>query len=61
MVAANWLGDTLLLWVVLNGLFLWTPIYEAKKDVIDNTCNKLCQNITNLKNKVDAVIPKYKD
>jgi hypothetical protein len=61
MIAANCLGDGLLLWLVFNGLCLWTPVYQAKKDVIDGICGMVCQQLTNIKNKVDAVIPKYKE
>jgi hypothetical protein len=61
MMVANCLGDSLLLWLAFNGLFLWSPIYSAKKDLIDNTCAAICNKLTEVKNKVDAIIPKYKD
>jgi hypothetical protein len=61
MVAANWFGDGLLICVCFNGLFLWSPVYQAKKDIIDNICGTVCQQLNKLKVKVDAVIPKYKE
>ena len=61
MLAANFLGDSLLLWFVFNGLFLWTPIYQNKRDLIDSVCDTACHHLTTLKQKIDAVIPKYKE
>jgi hypothetical protein len=61
MLVANCLGDSLLIWLVFNGLFLWSPIYESKKEVIDRACDTACNTLRDLKAKVDTFIPKYKD
>ena len=61
MLAANWCGDAMLLWLVFNGLFLWAPIYNQKKEMFDKTCDAVCVKLGEMKKKVDEVIPKYKE
>lgn len=61
MTVSNCLGDCFTVWAVVNTLFLWRPVYKAKKDLIDNLCGQAKQCACLAWNKVDKLIPKYKD
>jgi hypothetical protein len=61
MLVANCLGDSLLCWLIFNGLFLWRPVYNQKREFFDSLSGHARNALTQVKAKVDAVIPKYKD
>lgn len=52
---------TCIAWLAINALFLWKPVYNKKKDLIDNTITKTITIVRNVLNKVDAFIPKYQE
>ncbi len=61
MSVSGWFCDYLTLWVGLNVLFLWKPVYTAKKDLIDSLSVQAKESVRNFLLKVDSLIPKYRE
>ena len=61
MTLSNIFGDAFFLWLLFNTAFLWKPVYNKKREQIDQLYLTL-KNYTNTAVKrLDSFIPRYKD
>lgn len=58
---SSWMCDTCLIWTVVNVLFLWSPIYNTKKALIDNVLNQVKENAKGILGKAESFIPRYRE
>jgi hypothetical protein len=57
----GWFSDSFLVWAGVNLLFLWSPVYNKYKDLINAFANKAIGQVSNVITLIDSKIPKYKD
>jgi len=58
-VISSWFCECFLIWSALNVMFLWSPIYNSNKDLIDGTIEQTKKSACEYYGIVKSMIPKY--